>query len=164
MTQHRLCAEFRLRNGYGLLAIVDAEDEAVKKGLENDAFSFRICEADVATPEDNVPWILNPTTEYSEQRYLGVKQLYSPGEMAAEMGNSAAKLQASDKPWDKGTGDALAAVSEILTKHRDGFNAVSFIRDPSPYAREWEFVPLKSGEKAFDDTGKQIWPAPAPKP
>lgn len=163
MTEHKLCAHFSLRNGYGLLGIVDTEEEAVKKGIERDAASFRICEADVATPADNVPWVLSPTTEYSENRYLGVERTYGVDDYIAVMAKRAAALQASESPYDQGTGNALAFVADLVTKYRDSFNEVAYIRNPSPYAKEWDFMPLKSGEKAFDNSGVQIWP-PAPKP
>jgi hypothetical protein len=162
MTQHRLCAQFSLRNGYGLLAIVDTEDEAVKKGMERNAASFRICDADVRTPEDDVPWVLSPTTEYSEKRYLGVDRTFGIDEFIAETAKRATALQASESPSDKGTGDALAFVADLMTRHRDSFNEVAYIRNPSPYAKDWDFVPLKTGEKAFDSSGAQIWPR-APK-
>jgi hypothetical protein len=162
MTEHKLCAQLALPDGYSLLAIVDNEQGALKAALEENARSFRTCEVDVATPEDHVDWVFSPTTEYSEPRYLGVDKLYSVDEVMSEWQRQAETLKISESPSDRGTGNALETVAGIFGKYRDSFNEVAYIRDPNAYAQPWEFHPLHNGEKAFDSKGAQIWPAPAP--
>lgn len=147
------------------------EDEAVQASLSGLAYAFNIVTYDMkydivqTTDGPQEKLVSLKVLDKTPTRWVGLPETFNIRQVAAKLNDVIQNFDPTAEDAHLTNLPCVVVKQRVYTEIADIFDqhstSMDFIPDPTRcYHAPDEFIPLKAGEKVFNNNGQQIWPKP----